>query len=245
MNKLKEELGVSQSVISRIVKEAGIKVSSGRKPSKSIDENFFEVIDTEKKAYWFGFLYADGHITEKGFSVCVKRSDRDHLLKLAFDMKSTYTVGDYTNKGFEGKLVLYSKMAVTSPRLRECLVDKNMIPRKSLVLKPPACDFKDGLERHFIRGFFDGNGSMSGNKKTTYAAKICSTDDMLLWICETSGVSVKKLFKRRPSDVVSSLEISSLKMDKFLKYMYSNCEVYLTRKYEKVQNVLKCRNVVL
>ena len=29
----------------------------------SLDENYFKVIDTEDKAYWLGFLYADGSIT--------------------------------------------------------------------------------------------------------------------------------------------------------------------------------------
>ena len=43
----------------------------------------FETIDTEEKAYWLGFMYADGYIGASRYSVGINLSlkDIDHLKK--------------------------------------------------------------------------------------------------------------------------------------------------------------------
>ena len=45
---------------------------------------FFDVIDTEEKAYWLGFIYADGYISsidKAGFEIALKAEDSNHLHK--------------------------------------------------------------------------------------------------------------------------------------------------------------------
>lgn len=45
------------------------------------NENYFSNIDAEEKAYWLGFFYADGHITNNALQCYLQEDDREHLLK--------------------------------------------------------------------------------------------------------------------------------------------------------------------
>ena len=135
----------------------------------TVNENYFNNIDTEDKAYWLGFLYADGYITQRGFGLAVKSEDRPHIQKMLDAMDSDYDIKDYVtstktknNYGEHG----YSRVIVSHKQLREKLIQYGMVENKSLILEPPKIEFgTDELKRHFIRGFFDGNGSISGKKE--------------------------------------------------------------------------------
>nr|DAG90196.1 MAG TPA: endonuclease [Crassvirales sp.] len=62
--------------------------------SKSeFNRDFFSVIDTEEKAYWLGFLYADGFISASGNTVglSISLKDIDHLKK--YNNALNYTKG--------------------------------------------------------------------------------------------------------------------------------------------------------
>lgn len=71
---------------------------------------FFEVIDTEEKAYWLGFIYADGYHNEKYHSIKItlKTSDYEHLLKFnkAIDGNLTLKID---NKGAGCKIIVTCK----------------------------------------------------------------------------------------------------------------------------------------
>ena len=58
------------------------------------DESFFDQIDTEKKAYWLGFLTADGSVNLKNGSItlALKASDQAHIYKFAADLGSQHPV---------------------------------------------------------------------------------------------------------------------------------------------------------
>ena len=48
-----------------------------------MNENFFEIIDTKEKAYWLGFLYAEGYIetrNQKPFRVGIEIGRDDEIL---------------------------------------------------------------------------------------------------------------------------------------------------------------------
>lgn len=240
---LERELNIPRRKITEIIRDYGLEIRVGRRKSCYINDGYFNEIDTEDKAYWFGFLYADGFITKNGFALTLMRSDRSHIEKMAKYMESTYKIGDYIGTGFDKKPIKSSKTSITSRELREALVSKGMIPNKSLVLEPPK-GVPSELIKHFIRGFFDGNGSISGNKKSTYTVKICSTDAMLNWILKECDIEIPKLTKRRPTDVVSSIELHALKMMKFLDFIYKDCSVYLNRKYAKYIKVSKERGCI-
>ena len=48
--------------INNCLKKSGCELKTLSELNRTFEENLFETINTEEKAYWLGFLYADGHI---------------------------------------------------------------------------------------------------------------------------------------------------------------------------------------
>ena len=66
LRKIEEEYGVSRNTISKFLEKNNIKTTTGNHYRKYFhQEDFFENINTEEKAYWLGFMFADGYISEK------------------------------------------------------------------------------------------------------------------------------------------------------------------------------------
>ena len=67
MQKIGELIGCSANTIHRVMKENGLKARTDREQALKYycNENYFDVINTEEKAYWLGFMYADGFIQNK------------------------------------------------------------------------------------------------------------------------------------------------------------------------------------
>lgn len=77
-----------------------------------VNENYFEKIDSEEKAYWLGFLYADGnvrmHKNKSGIlKLKLKQSDKKHIEKFSKCLNSNYPIKSgieiIKNKGKEYK----------------------------------------------------------------------------------------------------------------------------------------------
>jgi len=122
------------------------------------NDNYFENIDTEAKAYFLGFIAADGSIVRNRYSLCVHVNNKDIevLNKFIKDIK------------FEGKVwnnpTRYDmcQLHLSGKKLIKDLEKYNIINNKTKILKYPQIDEK--LERHFIRGYFDGDGCINCKK---------------------------------------------------------------------------------
>ena len=66
-----------------------------------VNDDYFEIIDTEEKAYWLGFLYADGCVARKGnyYNIKIDQAlyDYEHVLKFKEAINSTYPVKIYND----------------------------------------------------------------------------------------------------------------------------------------------------
>lgn len=146
--------------------------------SKKYNEHIFDTIDTEEKAYWLGYIYADGYINnpkprttgqiDYNFELCSKGDDIEHMKKFAnfIELENPLKITKADNKGHTR-----CRVCLSSRHLWETLNSYGCTPKKSLTLKfPNESIFKDlSLIRHFIRGYFDGDGCISfGNKEHTY-----------------------------------------------------------------------------
>ena len=145
------------------------------------DESVFDVIDTEEKAYWLGFMCADGTIssspenpevkTEFKIELSLASKDLSHLEKFAAFIK--YRKAIYCDNK-------RCRIFLNSERMWKSLYKHGCIPQKTLKLQFPVLD--QPLIRHFIRGYWDGDGCLTWcNKEHTYPEiSVISTEDVLL-----------------------------------------------------------------
>lgn len=165
------KLGISYGYLRTLLarfKMKRIPLDKPRPKSRySINERYFEKIDTEEKAYWLGFIAADGCVQEGKskyrLSIELSIKDRGHLEKLAKAIDFSGPI--YYNKKHkqiyknEAKIFLCDFLGITSKRMVLDLVKHGITQRKSKTIKPPNIQKK--LYKHWIRGYFDGDGSVS------------------------------------------------------------------------------------
>lgn len=148
--------------------EENYKFSSGIHSNKRVRQNFFENIETEAQAYLLGFYAADGNINEKRktFRIHLQKSDAE-LVYLYKDLicpdARLFTMQERDVKGRNGQTVRAHESVgidINSSKLCNDLVNLGFGYNKSYSeLSLPQIDEK--LIKHFIRGYFDGDGTIS------------------------------------------------------------------------------------
>lgn len=162
------------------------------------NEDFFEVIDTEEKAYWLGFIAADGCVYERGphkerlgFSMSLAEKDYNHLLKFKESLYINQLPHKRKRALFGPELISYFYQ-LSSTKLCIDLVNKGITPRKSLILEPPK-NVPGELVHHWVRGYFDGDGCVSDSKNTLSNLQIScmGTIKVLEFIIKVSGIETQ------------------------------------------------------
>lgn len=161
-------LDVSQWWVSATLRRLGVpsRPEGGRR-RRSLDESFFDDIDTPEKAYWLGFIAADGFVRADGRTVGLRLmpSDVGHVAALAAALGSDAPIRDMQG----GKQVLfYSKHMV------ESLAKVGITRWKSRTCLP--WEGSPELLPHYWRGAVDGDGHIS---KTVAYVSYCGTPAMV------------------------------------------------------------------
>ena len=130
------------------------------KSGRRFNYKFFDKIDTEEKAYWLGFIFADGCITHGEFSLNLQAKDVGHLHKFNRSVECTENNVHYTKKVTDGKTYDGYYWRIKNNHFCETLAEYGCVRRKSNVLYFPdeGCFENTDLIRHFLRGYFDGDG---------------------------------------------------------------------------------------
>lgn len=78
--KVAAQFGITADRVLSILKKNNIpRRSSSESHKLPVDSNFFHEINTEEKAYWLGFMYADGYVTNRTMGIKLQESDSSHL----------------------------------------------------------------------------------------------------------------------------------------------------------------------
>jgi len=202
------------------------------KREPKFDEHFFDIIDTEAKAYFLGLLFADG---------CNCSNNNDITIGLKED--DSYVLENLAS------LLRLDRKLLGSPRqkiLRMCsnhmsgtLSSHGMVPRKSLILKFPEC-VPPHLIRHFIRGYSDGDGCIHISKNGPVWS-ITSTEDFCTSLrdiveAETGVAGYIYVPHKDPIKPTRVFTIAGmLRVPKSLKWIYSGSHIHLYRKFDKYE----------
>lgn len=219
----------------RILKKIGLKGdSSRRRGNLNANRDFFEKIDTEEKAYFLGFLYADGHIDPKRnfFKINLHKKDKEILEKF----KNLLNIKrELTKHGFQS-----FQLTFQNEKIVRDLQKLGLHNHKSFHLDFPTFDqVPEHLMNHFIRGYFDGDGwlSISKNKNKFTFGIIASLNfnqsikNYFLKYNINLNITDRSNRYSQPLSEISSTGNKKALM--ILEILYQDASIYLKRKYER------------
>lgn len=245
LTQIQRETGINRNSIAKVLKNHGIEVVNKQNQTK-FNENIFDSIDTEEKAYWLGFIFADGNISspnKKGkpiytFEISLQLADTNHLYK--FNKFMEHQKNNVKTDSFR------CRWSVTNKHLWEILNSYGCTPRKSLTLEFPKLEiFKDkSLIRHFIRGYFDGDGCISHNdqEQEIPCINVLGTNEMLSTIQNYILMDSNPFYLNNPKNKTTLvISRSTAKAVMFMYALYYKSNISLDRKYQKFLQYKNCR----
>lgn len=233
---------ISRPTIENFFKKHKIETRTRKDYHKySINLDFFETINTEEKAYFLGLLYADGNIYKRSLRLSLQERDIDILnkIKKCINFSGDYYCSYSKSPNQQNRITLQ----VNSKDMVNDLIKLGCIPNKSFLLKFPSKDqVPNHLIRHFIRGYFDGDGWIYIVSKTNHFGIIGTKDlcENIKIILENVGIAFSnKALSLHKNQTNRILRLTSKKsILQVYKYLYENATIYIDRKYNKFQELL-------
>lgn len=205
----------------------------------NINETYFDCIDTPNKAYILGLLYADGNLSKNRYSIQIYLQERDKgiLENILKELDSNYPLYFRDNSQKSNQQNQYG-FIINNKHIYNSLLKYGLLPNKSLILKYPQ-NIPIELHRHFIRGYFDGDGSMHISKNGA-TCNFVGTFDFCNYaknIIENNIDINCGVYSTCDNNVTSILQVSGkVQMSKFLSWIYDDSDLRLDRKYKKYYN---------
>ena len=248
-SEVSKQTGLPRTSITRYALKFNLYTSKfKRKKKNEINENYFEKIDTPEKAYWLGFIMADGCIyhykdsDKVQFEIKIKSTDGKHLERFAKSIDFDISKIKYGEAKRKNTVCKYAKIRTYNKTFCENLIKHGIFDQKSgkeIFPKMPE-EFK----RDFIRGFIDGDGSiMIDNNSGVYIYSTSEKiiDEILFFLQSKNFVMYKR------TAVYNTYTMYSLRSSKknnnlknLLEYLYYDNCIALTRKLKRA-NILKNR----
>lgn len=242
VNYIAERFNVSQSTIFNMLKKFNIKRKKND-TKYTLDEHFFDNVNTKEKAYILGLLYADGCNTGNEIELSLIEPDKDLLLKIRNSFKSNRPLRfikprKSTHQNMYSLSFSSIKLCVQASRI-------GLVKSKTLTIKFPEF-LKEKNYSSFIRGYFDGDGCIYFNKnRRNLSFSFVGTKSM----CE----SIKKIFEEKldihcgiynqNNKKIKILTISgNSQVIKTMEYLYKGAAIFMKRKRKKYSEALKNLN---
>ena len=206
----------------------------------TFDDSSFSSFSPES-CYWAGFLAADGNIDKELNYIMLNLHSKDvkHIEKLLNFVKDENP--SIKNNGFVGYATINSRKIVQN------IIDLfEVVPKKSFTLRPPN-KIPEGFAKHYVRGYFDGDGCISKTKKNRLIFKVYSgSKDILTWMSKIIKNNTEYGFSDKSLGLIKNrsiycVESSGKSAKAILDWLYkdSTPETRLDRKYERYLSYLK------
>ena len=196
-----------------------------------VNHKYFQAIDNPEKAYWLGFLYADGCVYETrkdvyALTVALHEKDLDILEQFKTDIKSAAKINP--TKNGVGEQNNY-RINIYSHELCLDLIEHGCIPRKTFKAEFP--ELMEELYPHFIRGYFDGDGHVSHRSgRKAPRLHISGNDAFIDGLQDYFKCRKITSYKLRNGNIFR-LEVSAKKsVANFYNFIYRDATRYMNRK---------------
>lgn len=234
--------------------EENFPFSSGIHSKRRVRQDFFSSIDTELQAYLLGFYASDGNINEKRKTLRIHLQDRDSEIVYLFkdticpDARVFKRPAKTPEIGRGGKIIYDNGsfgVDINSSKICKDLVNLGFGYAKTYT-ENHLPNINKSLIRHFIRGYFDGDGTISGHyvkpdikwKKRenfrSYVSICCKTKSLLNEIHEfLKENDITSTICQDKRDRMYIISIAKLKLPKLFHLLYDDSNFYLKRKHDK------------
>jgi hypothetical protein len=196
-----------------------------------LNKDYFKKIDTKRKAYWYGFLWADGSMYKNFFELALNEKDLYAIEQFKQDIESTHPIIDLKNNN------CYS-LRFNSKTFAEHLRAINITARKSYTHLIPI--ISDEYFINFLMGIFDGDGTF------TRSIGITTNENVAIWL-QTKLLdlyNIKASIYNIKGTIAKKLSINKIADNLFLlEKMYNNNDFYLKRKKHKYDKFKNNRNI--
>lgn len=240
LKQLGREFSCSYGTIRNLLNKQGIN-SRGNKQGYPRNELYFHSINTPEKAYWLGFMCADGCVHSQRNEISLNITDLEHLEKFkaaigAINHKITIT----QDQRFPKAKKLY-QLSIKDAQLWKDLNKWRREPQKTSKINRIPNIPKDYVS-HFLRGYFDGDGSLHYLASTNnYRISFLGNKPFLEEVRNILNVPKISIAQDRDKNIYQ-LQISGRKqVVRILNYLYqdSDSKMRLNRKYNKYLECLK------
>lgn len=212
-------------------------------PMYKYNKRFFKVIDCESKAYWLGFLYADGCVRElvgkARVEIGLKAGDLLHLEKFVASLEGDIPVKKSSQGG--------CRLSISCTEMTVDLIRHGCIPNKTYhMISIPK--LQKELIRHFIRGFLDGDGWVNLGKVKKSSPS--GFRPVVIGFCSFYDVILKEIEEQIRNESISAYlykgsSVYTLTMQskqsvyKMIEYLYNDANIFLDRKYDEALAIMK------
>lgn len=237
-----EKYNISHNAVCGLLKRRGIKIRplSESMRKYSLNETFFDTIDTPEKAYFLGLLYADGNNNEDRGVIALRLSecDKDILLKFNKAIQSNRPLQYIKTK--ETRRANVWGAHVNSKHMSNSLKKLGCSQRKSFSITIP--DIHRDLMNHFIRGYYDGDGSMyigkgkvKNNRQLTVTGATLFCKQLALFLKEELDINCSFYHRNAENKKHITLSISGRNQVGIMQeWLYRNADgLYIERKYTR------------
>lgn len=215
-----------------------------------VNHNIFQE-ETERSFYLAGFIAADGCIriakTNKNnnyinhrLQISLSKNDELHLIKIRELLESNNPINNYliqnSKRNDNWNDVWESKLMITSKQIVNDLRRFNIVPRKSLTYTFPKWLQNHPLVNHFMRGYFDGDGSFFINSELSYDRLCCSVRGTEKFLKVYKKILETQCNFKCTGNIDTSSNAAQLRFKGKLSlqvrdFLYQNATVYLDRKH--------------
>lgn len=224
-----ERFGVSSMVVTRVLADEPRRPH--RRRPYDLDSEAFNDLSQEAPAYWLGFLYADGSVARTNITVALSRKDGGHIGRFLGFLKCDKRPGERLHTSGDGKRHPVTYIGLSDDVLAERLTDLGITagrPLDTLHMVP------DGSRSHFLRGWFDGDGSVLITPRIDFAGPptiVKSASEIFIREAGANRVKVRTTSTGKMSSVTYK---GVHRCAGIVEYLYRDATIWLPRKRDRI-----------
>lgn len=247
--KIGEIYNVGYYIIGKILKKCGVETrdDSHKFRKYTINENYFDSIDTPNKAYLVGLIYSDGCNYPPQHRVKLELQERDKSIldRINSEIQSNKPLAFNNLNSKNDNWQNTYRLDITNKHIPNRLVELGVVQNKSLVVEFPTW-LDEQLYAPFLRGYLDGDGHIEWSNSRFIT--IVGTSQFCTHIKEFCEYSLDiKCAIHDTANKDSNTKLlyigGKCRVKRFLDFVYKDADLYIERKYNLYQKICMDMNV--